>query len=113
MTTTGVATAARKRPAPWTIYDFVKLLAVGFLLIPAAQSLGPEDYAFIRWLVTIITACGAARAFYRKNHVWGTLFLVPTVLFNPFLQLRLVREAWILVDLGTAVLLAISLTQPL
>ena len=105
--------APAKKPHPWTIFDFLKLLAVGFLLIPAAQKMAQDDYIFIRWLATLVTAYGAFRAFQKKKPVWGVLFLIPLVFFNPFYQFHLGRDLWVVVDLATAALFAISLTQPL
>lgn len=102
-----------KKPHPWTIFDFLKLLAVGFLLIPAAQKMAQDDYVFIRWLATLVTAYGAFRGFQKKKLVWGVLFLIPLAFFNPFFQLHLGRDLWVIVDLATAALFAVSLTQPL
>jgi hypothetical protein len=113
MTEAAASHAGYKRPRAWTIFDFVKLMAVGFLLIPVAQSMAQEDYQFIRILVTTVTAYGAFRAFKRKNLVWGALFLATAVVFNPVLRFHMFREAWIVMDVAAAALLAASLTQPL
>jgi small basic protein len=101
------------RPAPWAIFDFLKLLAIGFLLLPAAQHMEQEDYLFIRVLATFVAVYGCYRAGKRKRWIWAGLFVVPVILFNPLLQFHLGRDLWVIVDLSTAALLAASLTQSL
>ena len=101
------------RPAPWAIFDFLKLLAIGFLLLPAAQNMEQEDYMFIRVLATFIAVYGCYRAGKRKRWLWAGLFALPAVLFNPLVRFHLGRDLWVIVDLATAGLLAASLTQSL
>ena len=103
----------KQRPDPWTLFDILKLLAIGFLLLPAAQRMAQDDYLFIRWMATLVAVYGAYRGFQGRRHLWGFLFLIPAVIFNPIARLHMAREGWVAVDLGTVGLLAASLTQKL
>ena len=114
MTALAPATAAKPtRPAPWTIFDYIKLLSIGFLLLPVAQRMSQDDYLIVRCLATFVGVYGAYRAFTRKRLFWTAGFIVMAALFNPVLRFHLGREGWVIVDLATVALLTASLSQAL
>lgn len=107
--TSASAQAAAKKPAPWTIFDYLKLLAIGFLLLPAAQHMSQDDYAFVRYLATGVAAYAMWRAYQKKLWGWLLAFGAMLIVFNPVLRVHLWREAWVAVDLAAVALLGLSL----
>ena len=110
--TSQASAPAYKRPAPWTVFDYVKLMMIGFLLIPAAQRLTRDDYAFIRYMATAMGAYGSYLAARKKRWGWLAGFAFIVVAFNPLFRVSgLGREVWIAIDLFAAVFLALSLRE--
>ena len=84
-----------------------KLIAVGMLL--GTLSHPPYGYYnLLRFVVCGVAGYAAFRASEIGKKGWGLTFVVVALLFNPVIPVHLGREAWVLVDLGIALLLLVS-----
>lgn len=83
------------------------LIAALFLI----ACLGDWPYGY--YMVLRVVVCGAAvfvaHLAYAWCHLWATwTFGVMAALFNPLLPVHLFREAWLLIDVGAAVLFVVA-----
>jgi hypothetical protein len=66
-------------------------------------------YTLLRFAVCGSATFLAVQAFELKKSVWVWIMAAMAVLFNPLIPIRLPRDAWQVIDLIAAVVLAVSL----
>lgn len=74
----------------------------GILLIIATLAL---PYAYYMFLRVIILACGGLiiyKTYQSKKSELLVIFVIITLVFNPFLPLSLKKESWVMIDLLSA-----------
>ena len=87
--------------------DTAKLFAIVMLF----GALGRHRYDYftlLRWVVCGVSAFAAFRAGVLYKMMWVLPLAVVALAFNPFAPLRFIRETWLIIDVGRAVLLIAS-----
>jgi len=88
-------------------YLVATIVAAGLLFWALARH--PYDYyVLLRWVVCAVGAYGAYLFGARKQTGWMVILGVIALMFNPIIPVRLSRETWRIIDIGTATALLIS-----
>jgi hypothetical protein len=79
------------------------------MLFGAVADLPYDYYTLLRWLVSGVAAYGAFLAKTNGSDGWLWSFLIIAVLFNPIVPVHLTRQTWAPIDVGTGVVMLISI----
>lgn len=58
-------------------------------------------YTLLRWIVCIASIPIILKGFSTESKLWGWLFIVIVVLFNPFAKVSFDKSIWRVIDAGT------------
>lgn len=86
-------------------------MAIPALLLLVA-TFSRQPYGFYTLLRIVVCASAVYLAWFSSQvnkGSWLWIFAFVALLFNPFIPVRLARDAWVLIDLATAVLFASSI----
>lgn len=89
------------------IETVAKLIAAA-LLFGALARHQYDYYTLLRWVVCGVAAFAAFRAGGVNKAGWVLALAIVALVFNPILPVRLSRDTWALIDVGSALLLASS-----
>ncbi|WP_445000243.1 DUF6804 family protein [Halomonas mongoliensis] len=84
------------------IYIAVGLLILGVLPLPYGY------YILLRIVATAAFAWAAVTAHQNGERTWPWIFSLAAVLYNPILPVFLPKEAWIVINMGSAAALFIN-----
>ena len=81
------------------IFITTALLLLGTLKLPYGY------YTMLRIIVTGVLAYSAYITAEKKNKILPWLFGFVALVFNPIFKIYLARETWMVIDIGTAILI--------
>lgn len=91
-------------------YNFtIARIAAAILLIASRFPLPYGYYTFLRIAVTAVAIWGVFIAAQSEKTLWLWVFIAVAILFNPLFPIYLTKYVWGFFDIGTAILLLISL----
>jgi len=89
---------------------FILLRVISIIMLFSASNAHP--YGFYN-LLRIVVCATALYGFYQATHVSGTnwmwIFGAVAFLFNPIIPVHLTRDTWQYIDIGTAIVIFLSL----
>ena len=92
----------------FTLPNILKIITV-LLLFYATSRNRYSYYIFLRWYVFISCIYFAYKSNEENNKIWLVVFSVISLLFNPIIPVYLKKEIWSLIDIGSGVIIFISL----
>jgi hypothetical protein len=85
-----------------------RIIAAGLLFWAVKRH--PFDYfTILRFVVCAVGLYVAYLSYVNKAMVWLWLFRAIAVLFNPLITIRLSRQTWAPIDIGTGIVILISI----
>jgi hypothetical protein len=90
-----------------TLSTFARIITAG-LLFWAIKRHANDYFTILRFVVCAVAVYVAYLSYVDKAAAWLWLFSTIAVLFNPLVILRLSRQTWAPLDIGTGILMLIS-----
>ena len=84
-----------------------RTLSVGLLII-AIFKLPYGYYTFLRWIVFISSGYSAYISFLNQKNIWVIILGILAIIFNPIIPIYLKKETWIIIDIFSVFILALS-----
>lgn len=99
-----------KAPASGALFATARVLSLvaAVLLVVALLPWPYEYYTALRVIVAVASVVLAVAAFRAKQTGWALAAIAVAVLFNPILPIWLDRGIWAILDVASAVLLAVA-----
>lgn len=91
-----------------SLSTFARLIAAGLLFWALARH-SIDYFTLLRWVVCGVAAYTAYVAVAQESRAWPWVMGGIAVLFNPIIQVRLSRKTWAPIDVGTGVVLLVSI----
>lgn len=91
--------------------SFLKTLSViaAIMLLLAVPSIWPYAYfQILRWVVAIVAALNAYRAYEHNKTEWVVLMVGTAILFNPVAPIHLSKDTWVVLDIAAAILMFVA-----
>ena len=92
----------------FSLANVLKVIAV-LLLFYATSRNQYNYYIFLRWYVFVSCIYFAYKTRFEDNKFWLITFSVISLLFNPIIPVYLNKGIWSLIDIGSGVLIFISM----
>lgn len=88
-----------------------QIIAIIFLVIALNPSNPYGYYILLRWICCAVFSYLTYQAVENKQSGWAWTLGVTAFLYNPFLRIHLNRELWVLINLITIIISAISIKK--
>lgn len=87
-----------------------RLIGIGILLL-ALLPMPYGYYTFTRICICILSGYLAYTSWEEKISLWMWIFFIVAIVFNPIIPIYLERGLWAVLDLVTAIILFVSISQ--
>jgi hypothetical protein len=90
---------------------WVQIVVSIMLFYALSESLPYSYYQILRWVVSVSSGFLALNAFKEDKKVWGWIFIVSLILFNPIASIHFQRETWEILNVVFGVIYLYSIKK--